>query len=600
MIEKMRRYTFLIHHSEYLEFLTQLQKLGMVHIVRNTRDKSGKLLQTQEEMEAYSSALAFMKKWLSDKETVKQTALLPLQMRQQIDKAHLEKERLTVQYNVLSKELSELEPWGEFDYALFNDLEKHGLKLDLYSCTLHHFKLEWAERYTLREINRVGHLIYFAVLHKADEPVEIDAENYKLPPKSLTELRVQLASVSSALKDIETFYLQNAPAAVELFTNELEKLAHAYEFEDAIVQSMPEAENQVKVLRGWIPKRLESELISFVNERNLLHFAEDGKVEDNPPILLKNNWFARTFEPIGNMFMLPYYNELDLTPFFAPFYLMFFGFCAGDSGYGIVMIILGWLLKKKMKNEGSRRFLTLIQFLGVGTIIMGFVMGSFFAFDLKKIGFLNPYIPIRDTNQIFNFALLLGVIQIVTGKILNAIKQMIQSGFVHGIATLGMVLFVLSLAISGSTMLGAKPGKILDYTSYGMYAGLALILLLNSPGKNIFLNIANGLWIMYGAITGFFGDLLSYIRLFALGVSGGILGLVINDMARQFGGIPVVGPVVFVLFMIAGHGLNIALSGLGAFVHPMRLTFVEFFNNAGFSGPGIAYKPFGQQNQVNK
>jgi V/A-type H+/Na+-transporting ATPase subunit I len=85
-----------------------------------------------------------------------------------------------------------------------------------------------------------------------------------------------------------------------------------------------------------------------------------------------------------------------------------------------------------------------------------------------------------------------------------------------------------------------------------------------------------------------------------LGVSGGILGYVVNTMAAQFSSVPVIGPVIFILFMLAGHGLNIALSSLGAFVHPMRLTFVEFFNNSGFSGPGIPYKPFGKQNQLIK
>jgi V/A-type H+-transporting ATPase subunit I len=166
---------------------------------------------------------------------------------------------------------------------------------------------------------------------------------------------------------------------------------------------------------------------------------------------------------------------------------------------------------------------------------------------------------------------------------------------VHGLATMGMVFFILGLGIKGSTMLGANPGAILKYTPYMMYLGLAMIFLLNSPGKNIIFNILNGIWVMYGVITGFFGDILSYIRLFALGVSGGILGFVINTMAAQFGAIPIIGPVIYILFMIGGHGLNIALSSLGAFVHPMRLTFVEFFNNSGFAGPGIEYKPFGKK-----
>ncbi len=598
MIERMRKYTFLIHHAEYSGFLSELQNLGMVHVMRSTAQKSDKLQSVRQDMESYTAALAFMNKYLKPDEAKGQTALLPLQMKQQIDKAHLEKERLTLQYNVLAREIRELEPWGEFDFNLLRDIEKSGLAVSLYTCSTHHFKPGWQEQYALREITLRGRQVWFAVLHKSDETVSIDAELFKLPPRSLSELRRQEGEIGAQLRAIEEFYAEHAPAAVELFSAELSRMAHAYEYEDASLQSLPEADDHVMVLRGWIPKRLEDELIAFLKERSILYFSEDARPEDNPPILLKNNWFAKIFEPIGDMFMLPYYNELDLTPFFAPFYLMFFGFCAGDAGYGIVLVILGWLLKKKMTSPGARRFLTLIQVLGVGTVVMGFVMGSFFAFDLKKVGFLNPLIPIRDTKQIFNFALLLGVIQIVTGKLLNAAKLMLQRGFLHGVSTLGMVLFVLSLAVSGSTMLGAQPGKILIYTPYGMYLGLALILLLNSPGKNILFNLGNGLWIMYGAVTGFFGDLLSYIRLFALGVSGGILGLVINDMARQFSSIPVLGPVVFVLFMIAGHGLNIALSGLGAFVHPMRLTFVEFFNNAGFSGPGLAYKPFGQTKEV--
>jgi V/A-type H+-transporting ATPase subunit I len=107
------------------------------------------------------------------------------------------------------------------------------------------------------------------------------------------------------------------------------------------------------------------------------------------------------------------------------------------------------------------------------------------------------------------------------------------------------------------------------------------------------MNILGGLWVLYGVITGFFGDILSYIRLFALGVSSGILGFVINSIGQQFLSIKIVGPVIFIVFMLVGHALNIALGALSGFVHPLRLTFVEFFNNAGFNGPGMEYKPFG-------
>lgn len=600
MIERMRKYTLIIYHSEYHNVMKELQHLGMLHIVKSTSEKSCKLQETESEIEAYAEASKFMHKWLRETRPSKITTLHPIQLRKQIEEAHLEKERLQLQFNVLAKEISDLETWGEFDYQQLNNLEKHNLKIDLYYCTRHHYKPDWEKQYTIQIINNIGHMVYFAIIHRSDELVTIDAELFKLPPRTLKELRQQEIKISKDLDAINEFYRDNSSIAIDMFSQEIEKLLHEYEFEEASSQSIPEADNHVLVLQGWIPLSLEDQLKDFIDKANLVHFSVDGTVEDNPPILLRNNPFAKIFEPIGKMFMLPYYNELDLTPFFAPFYMLFFGFCSGDAGYGIVLFLLGWFLKKKIKNPETRPFLTLIQALGIGTVIMGFVMGNFFAFDMKKLGLLNPYIPIRDTNQIFNFALLLGVIQIVTGKLLNAVKRMMQFGWIHGIAILGLTLFVLSLAIQGSTMLGANPGSLLKYTPYGMYAGLLMVFLLNSPGKSILFNIANGLWIMYGAVTGFFGDLLSYIRLFALGVSSGILGFVINTMAAQFGGIPIIGPVFFILFMLAGHGLNIALSSLGAFVHPMRLTFVEFFNNSGFAGPGIPYKPFGKQNQMIK
>ncbi|MFO7660408.1 MAG: V-type ATPase 116kDa subunit family protein [Candidatus Cloacimonadaceae bacterium] len=598
MIERMRKYTMILHHSDYLNIMTGLQELGMLHIEKSTAEKSDKLIEVQKEIEAYTEALKFMQKKIPDNGGNKSTTLLPVQMRQKIENAHLEKERLTLQYNVLAKEITDLEPWGEFDHAALKALKQHGLRVELYACSLHHFNPEWAEKYALTVINNISPMIYFAVLHKIDEPLEIDAEAFKMPPRTLAELRKQEQQIAEELKAIDEFYTDNSTAAVELFSAELEKLTHAYDFEDATLQSVPEADNQVLILLGWIPKRLEADLLSFINQHNIVHFSKAARVEDNPPISLRNNRFARIFEPIGKMFMLPYYNELDMTPFLAPFFMMFFGFCSGDSGYGIVLFLIGWFLKKKIKNKAIHPLLTLLQVLGIGTVVMGFILGNFFAFDLKEIPFLNPLVPIRNHNQIFNFALLLGLIQIIVGKVINSVKRMMQFGFVHGLAIIGIIFFVISISLMGSTMLGAKPGKILNYAPYGIYLGLAMVFLLNSPGKNILFNIANGLWIMYNTVTSFFGDILSYIRLFALGVSSGILGYVINTMAAQFGSIPYIGPVIYIFFMVGGHGLNIALSSLGAFVHPMRLTFVEFFNNAGFSGPGIPYKPFGKTKTV--
>jgi len=167
------------------------------------------------------------------------------------------------------------------------------------------------------------------------------------------------------------------------------------------------------------------------------------------------------------------------------------------------------------------------------------------------------------------------------------------------LAPFGTFLFLLGLSVLGAGLLGADISSTQPYVNYVILAGLALLMLFNTPGKNPLKNILSGFWALYGVITGFFGDILSYIRLFALGVSSAILGFVMNSIGQQFLSIKIIGPVIFFIFMVVGHSLNIALSALSGFVHPLRLTFVEFFKNAGFNGPGLEYKPFGKTKKIN-
>ncbi len=240
--------------------------------------------------------------------------------------------------------------------------------------------------------------------------------------------------------------------------------------------------------------------------------------------------------------------------------------------------------------------MTLLMIFGTASIIMGWVMGSALAYDLKTIPAIKDKIFIKDNNQIFNYALLLGAIQILFGIAISAVKTIRNRGFKFGLTTIGTWLLLFGLTVLGSSLLGANISKVQPYIKYPIYIGLAMILLFNSPGKNIILNILNGFWLLYQIVTGYFGDILSYIRLFALSISSAILGFVMNSIGSQIAsGIPVVGPVIFVLFMLFGHTLNIALGGLSGFVHPLRLTFVEFYKNAAFEGPGLEYKPFGKK-----
>ena len=295
------------------------------------------------------------------------------------------------------------------------------------------------------------------------------------------------------------------------------------------------------------------------------------------------------------MFSLPAYSELDLTVFFAPFFMMFFGFCLGDAGYGLLFIIGAGLYKLKAKKE-IKPYLSLIQFLGVATVIFGTISGTLFGINLieTEISLLADYKSLfLNPDKMFNLALLLGGLQIVYGLFIKAANQIKQYGFVYSLATFGWLIVILgSVAytiLSSSKIIPPHKTILHIILAFGGF----FIVFFSDPEINIFSRIGKGVWDIYSTLTGIFGDLLSYIRLFALGLSSAILGFVINDIALQIlGASKIVGPVFFVIFLLLGHTLNILISSLGSFVHPMRLTFVEFYKNAGFKGGGEEYKPF--------
>ncbi|MBK6284741.1 MAG: hypothetical protein IPF54_20795 [Draconibacterium sp.] len=191
-----------------------------------------------------------------------------------------------------------------------------------------------------------------------------------------------------------------------------------------------------------------------------------------------------------------------------------------------------------------------------------------------------------DSQQVFNLALAIGMFQILFGMALKAINNYRMMGWQYSMLPIGWIILLLGIIdVAISKFVPAL-------NMYIIYFGIALIIIFSDPTAGIFGRLGKGIWELYG-ISGIFGDVLSYVRLFALGISSAILGSVINSIALQIkGSSAIAGPIFFIIFLIIGHGANLMISSLGSFVHPMRLTFVEFYKNAGFTGGGKEYKPF--------
>ena len=305
------------------------------------------------------------------------------------------------------------------------------------------------------------------------------------------------------------------------------------------------------------------------------------------------------------MYGMPVYDEFDPTPVLAPFFLLFWAFCMGDAGYGLILILIGLLLRNKINVLGLRKHWRLVVTLGVGATIVGLFLGTFFGVNLAQLESTPEWMKKLMLTGKVNFggagydvsmiaAIVIGVLHICLAMIIKAVGLTKRFGIKSAISTWGwVVLIVGGICVAAgalTSVLDAQATKIAVIV-IGVISVLS-IYIFNKPGRNPLINIGAGLWDTYGMATGILGDVLSYIRLYALGLAGGMLGGAFNNLAGMtLGANPTWQWVPWLLIVLLGHALNFAMSCLGAFVHPLRLTFVEYFKNSGYEGKGIKFNP---------
>ena len=335
----------------------------------------------------------------------------------------------------------------------------------------------------------------------------------------------------------------------------------------------------------------------------------DPVKEDATPIKLHNNWFVKLFEPLTGMYGWPNYNEFDPTPILGPCFLLFFALCIGDCGYGLMLTLIGYLIYKgKLKIEMFDGLGGIIMALGVGSTVVGYLMGTFFGVDIyraewfpesaKAVMFNNLGVngKIGEYDVMMVLALVIGVVHIILAMTIKAVSYTKRDGFKNTVSTWGWLLLIVGgICTAILAMTFSLPTETVKWTLIGIGAVSALgIFVFNTPGRNPLINVGAGLWDTYQMATGLLGDVLSYIRLYALGLAGGMLGAAFNQLGTQvLGENPNVGTWIgFILIVTFGHVLNLLMACLGAFVHPLRLSFVEYFKNAGYEGSGKLYQPF--------
>mgnify|MGYP000516565017 FL=1 len=603
MISPMTKYSFILLSGQTEEFLSKIQDLGVIDITRSVKPVDEKSEALLSEADTVKKALAVLNSCDAEPEKGFRFDGDPVEAAL---KAQADVEELKNELSSAKKELSARKPWGQFSTESIGRLEAQGLKIRFYSCQKKKFDPAWAEIQPLQVVSETDTTVFFVTVAPVSEEYSFPIEPMAAPEGSVNEMELTIKDLETKLSERKKL-LGNLKGCIgELRQRYNEKLGalDLYLAESATEMA---ADSHLAVVTGFAPTEDDKRLCDAFDALGIYYIHEPATKEDNPPIKLHNNWFAKNFEVLTGMYGMPVYDEFDPTPVLGPFFMLFFAMCMGDAGYGIVLMLIALFMKLKMQGTSLGKMYRLIGFLGGMTFFVGLFLGTFFGMSILEASWTPEWLKALCVDGWFPdgkiagfpvqmvLAVAIGVLHICLAMIIKTINYTKRFGFSKTVSTWGWT----TLIVGGIIVIALGMTEVLSEVAFkwviialAAVSSLA-IFVFNTPGRNLLVNIGSGLWDTYNMVTGLMGDVLSYIRLYALGLAGGMLGNAFNIMGSMILDIPVPGVnwVFCIVILIFGHVLNLAMSCLGAFVHPLRLTFVEYFKNSGYEGTGLKYNP---------
>ena len=630
MIEKMYRLSLLLFYTEKKRVLRGLQELGVVDLDL-TQTESPRIRRATQNIDELKKSLQQIGK--IRRQLPKALQLPELEMphessaQLELVKSLLsEKEHLENAIRELADEYNRYSPWGEIPLEGIALLAEQGIGIHLFSGSEKFFDRYDFGAHCVQVISRGDNTVRFALVTYHEEAPIIPFQKHPVPGRSLSEMQAELKYLETKLNEVlakiaalSTGAVRLQHAAAHLETRRLFEMAkHSLEADKT---------GTVYQITGYFPQSSAVDVKRFLELHSLAYEISEPAANALVPVRLKNGWFSRLFEPITKIFALPDYRELDPTPLFAPFFALFFGFCMGDVGYGALLLLLSFFLLSRRSLRGVG---LLVLILSAATIVSGVLMNSFFGANLfvrdgqgliaadKDPAIFAAYtVQGKTVFPAMTLSLLVGCVQIFIAFVMQSVNETLVLGWRYGIKAAAMLCIAVSAFILAAHAdflgLGFNSAFAIGPMQVGRYltavpvtaaqailvSAFVLFVFVANPDRKIWLRPLAALWDFYQFSTGLLGDFLSYIRLFALALAGGLLGNAFNQIAFMLlpktpTGLDLASPwlVGAILILIFGHGLNFALGVLGAFVHPLRLTFVEFYKNINFRGGGRPYRPF--------
>ncbi len=419
------------------------------------------------------------------------------------------------------------------------------------------------------------------------ENLDIDA----IPADYKNELQKEISELKKEKRKLK--------AKIKTYSEDLNDLQAVYEYMQnkklRIVESekLAQTENTV-LIKGWIPTEKEQEFEKFIKEEAgdnyYLTFTKADKNDVTVPIKLKNGKVATVFENLTGMYAYPRYNEIDPTPLFTPFYILFFGMMGADVGYGLILLLATiFVLKVVNLNSQMRKSVKFFFYLSFSVIFWGILYGSYFGAEIP--GMWRLINPSEEYNTLLVGSIVFGVVHIFIGLAIKA-YLLIRDG--KPLDAVYDVMFWYMALMGGIIYLVFKlmnlSPAVTNVSMWIMIAGMVGIVFTGGrEAKGIGAKLGGGLYSLYG-ISSYVGDFVSYSRLMALGLSGGFIASAINMIAGMISG-NWLGMIFIPVILVGGHLFNMFLSFLGAYVHTSRLMYVEYFGKF-YEGGGKPFKDF--------
>ncbi len=441
---------------------------------------------------------------------------------------------------------------------------------------------------------------YLIICHKSDDEDVIDAfrkmgftlVNFKEKGtinENINCLRERksknLNSIDTLNKELKNYlkYLDDFKIYYEYQSNEKLKVISSEKFLRT---------KNLDLIEGYVPskflKSFEEAIQLICGDDYYLYKKEADRNSHEVPIMLKNNKFVGPFEMLTEMYSMPRYNEIDPTPFFAPFYFIFAGIMIGDLGYGLLVFIASLLALRFFNlDKATKRFMTFFNYLSISAMIFGLVFGSFFGGIIPLPTLINPA---EDIMEMLMLSLLLGGVHIFFALGIKAYmdirdnkpKDAFYDVGLWYMALIGAIGFGLSKAVSMNPIVV----KILFYAM--IIAMVGIVLTGGRSEKTTLAKFGWGVYALYG-ISSYIGDFVSYLRLMALVLSGSFIGLAVNMIAGMLFGSSIIGKLFAIVIFLVFQAFNCFLCYLSAYVHTARLTYVEMFNKF-YEGGGVPFK----------